>query len=235
MPAEAILVAVLSDSLYRAQSLALALTQESGYSLVAVKTRDAAVLARFPMILIDLGSDVSATLILVRTVTAVNPEVKVILLGVVESEKNVVSLAEVGASGYIPQGACLQELTAVMQSVQNGEFACAPSITYALFSHLSRLAQKIHLGAPSTPMLTLRERKVLDLLSLELTNKEIAARLCLSEHTVKNHVHHILKKLGVRDRNLVLDAAGRRSWARKLPVSVFVKPSKRRLPGPIAI
>lgn len=196
-------IALVCDSLYRAESLALALRRESACNAVTVQSRDAAVLARFPLILADVDGHFSATLDLIRSITAVNPDAKVIALGVVESEENAVSLAEVGASGYVPRGASLQELIAVMRSVQNGEFACAPSITYALFSHLTRLSQEINSDDSSAAVLTLRERKVLELVSLNLSNKEIAARLCLSEYTVKNHVHRILKKLGVRDRSLV--------------------------------
>lgn len=196
------LVAVVSDSLYRAESLALALRRECACNAVTVKSRDAAVLARFPVILADVDGHFRNILDLIRSITAFNPEAKVIALGMVESEENAVALAEVGASGYIPQGASFHELTAVMNSVRNGEFACAPSITYALFSHLCRLSQEAKRGDSSAGILTVREHKVLELISLSLSNKEIAARLCLSEHTVKNHVHRILKKLGVRDRTL---------------------------------
>jgi DNA-binding NarL/FixJ family response regulator len=206
MPIDPALVVVLSISLYRAQSLALAL-RESEYNATVVNSRDAAVLARFPMILIEVDGYLTPYLELIGSITALNPDAKVIVLGIVESEENVVSLAEVGASGYVPQGVSLEELTAVLLSVQNGEFACAPSITYALFSHLCRLSQQSSSASCSAEVLTIRQQKVLELLLRKLSNKEIAERLCLSEHTVKNHVHHILKKLGVHDRSLVHNAA----------------------------
>jgi two-component system nitrate/nitrite response regulator NarL len=213
------LVAVVSDSLYRAESLALALRREPAYNPVTVQSRDASVLARFPFILTDVDDHFDATVDLIRNITNVNPDAKVIALGVIETETNVVRLAEVGVSGYVPQGASLQELAAVMRSVQNGEFACAPSITYALFSHLCRLSQETRLADTSAAVLTLREHKIVELVALNLSNKEIAARLCLSQHTVKNHVHRILKKLGVRDRNLTRHAV-------RLRASALLQPGK---------
>ncbi len=111
MPIDPALIVVLSTSLYRAQSLALAL-RESEYKATVVNSRDAAVLARFPVILIEVDGYLTPVLELIRSITALNPDAKVILLGIVESEENVVSLAEVGASGYVPQGVSLEELTA---------------------------------------------------------------------------------------------------------------------------
>lgn len=201
-------VVVLSSSLYRAQCLALVLSRDFGHSTTAIDVGGAIVLDHFPLILIDVDGSITSTLPFIREIVGANPGVKVIVLGIVESEENVLSLAEAGASGYVRPGASLEELTAVMQSVQNGEFICTPSITYALFSHLSRLSQQNSTVDLPAAVLTLRQTQVLELLSLNLNNKEIAARLYLSEHTVKNHVHRILKRLGVRGRSLVHHAMG---------------------------
>ncbi len=201
-------VVVLSSSLYRAQSLALALSLGSGHNTTAIRADGAVVLGHCSVILIDLEGRITARLPFIRAVVAANPGAKVILLDVVESEENVLGLAEAGASGYVRPGASLEELVAVVESVQNGEFLCTPSITYALFSHLSRLSQRNSAADLPAAVLTLRQTQVLELLSLNLNNKEIAARLCLSEHTVKNHVHRILKKLGVRGRSLACPAVG---------------------------
>jgi ATP/maltotriose-dependent transcriptional regulator MalT len=67
-------------------------------------------------------------------------------------------------------------------------------------AHDGRLARRFGLEAPAGWQLTAREREVLDLLVEGLTNREIASRLFLAEVTVKVHVRHILRKLGVRSR-----------------------------------
>ena len=183
-----------------AESLALALVRESEYKATAMAASDAAVLAEFAIVLIE--AEMEAALQLSDAITLLNPRTKVILLGLNESEANVVKMAEVGGSGYVKHTTSFLELVAVMRSVEKGEFSCTPAITYALFSHLTHLERGRQGGIRELAVLTARQRQVLACLSMNLSNKEIAGRLCLSQHTVKNHVHHILKKLGMQDRRL---------------------------------
>jgi DNA-binding NarL/FixJ family response regulator len=195
-------IAVLSACRHRAESVALAISEKSGREAFAFSPPDLAILVGFQTILIDLDTNWESSLELVRAVNTQYCHAEIILLGVAESEEHVVQLAEAGASGYVTSTTSLQELVTVLQSVEEQEFTCPPNITYALFSHLAYL---VSCNAPALPQtsITMRERKVLQLLSQNLTNKEIAARLCISEHTAKNHVHHILRKLGIASRNLV--------------------------------
>ncbi|GHV45824.1 hypothetical protein FACS1894204_06040 [Synergistales bacterium] len=67
--------------------------------------------------------------------------------------------------------------------------------------------------------LTPREKEILYWLSQGLSNAEIARRMVLSEKTVKNHVSHILKKLGLRDRTQAAVMAWRTGFAEKTPMS----------------
>jgi DNA-binding NarL/FixJ family response regulator len=195
-------IAVLSACRHRAESVALAVSEKSGREAFAFSPPDLAILVGFQTILIDLDTNWESSLEFVRAVNTQYCHAEIILLGVAESEEHVVQLAEAGASGYVTSTTSLQELVTILQSVQKQEFTCPPNITYALFSHLAYL---VSCTAPALPQtsITMRERKVLQLLSQSLTNKEIAARLCISEHTAKNHVHHILRKLGIGSRNLV--------------------------------
>lgn len=195
-------IAVLSTHGYRAESMALAVAENTGWKTQAFTELDVTALAAFDAILIEATSGLESDLLCVRAITARYAHAKVVLLGLVESEESVVKLAEAGASGYVAPAASLDELIAILQLIYRGEFTCPPHITYALFSHLARLASGSPPVLPRTPVLTMRERKVVELLFRNLTNKEIAARLCISEYTVKNHVQRILKKLGLHDRSL---------------------------------
>jgi two-component system nitrate/nitrite response regulator NarL len=114
----------------------------------------------------------------------------------------VIKMAEAGVSGYVPPTASLLEIVSVVDSVRRGEFVCRPDLTYTLFSHLSQLAWSNSLRVLEQPLLTIRERRVMKLMSQRLSNREIANSLCVSQHTIKNHVHHILQKLGARDRSI---------------------------------
>jgi two-component system, NarL family, nitrate/nitrite response regulator NarL len=202
-------IAVFSKFLYRAESLALAIGERTGHRTTAVTRPDLAVLAGFGIILIDLDTTIGAAAELIRAITVRRPQTKVVVLGLEESEESVVKLAEAGASGYVPPAMSLEGLIAVLHSVEKSEFTCPPNITYALYAHLARLAGG-NRALRQSPVLTTREKRVLDLLSQSLTNKEIAASLCISECTAKNHVHRILKKLGWRSRNLATGSQFRR-------------------------
>ena len=209
-------IAVFSKFQYRAESVARAISERAGCRATAITEPDFAVLAGFSVILIELDRTLAAALELIRAITARRPQARIVVLGLEESEESVLQLAEAGASGYVPPATSLEGLIAVLRSVQNREFTCPPNITYALYTHLARLAVANRALRPS-PILTLREQRVLDLLSQSLTNKEIAASLCISEYTAKNHVHRILKKLGWNSRNLAAAPGRRRPAASVLP------------------
>ncbi|MGD0989598.1 MAG: response regulator transcription factor [Candidatus Sulfotelmatobacter sp.] len=227
------IIGVLSGCQYRAESLALALNTQPGLHAEAAPDQRADALAAFGTILIDLDRGIDAALQLTRTVTTLRPEIKVAFLGLTESTENVRKLATVGAAGYVSSGASLDDLCSVVRSLQKGEFVCPPRITYALFSQLTQLAQ-INVTSPvETVILTARERQVMDLLSQQLSNKEIADRLCLSGHTVKNHVHRILGKLGISNRRLVARLSSH-SPALDVPHTPFTTRGRQRLLYPSA-
>lgn len=194
-------IAVLSTHGYQAESVALALAQTTGCRAQAFTRVDVTAFAGFETILVETSPELEPTMDWVRTILHRHPQIKVVLLGFLESEESVLRLAEAGASGYVGPEASLPELIAILQEIHKGEFKCPPHITYALFRHLAHLAGGRAL-VPKSPVLTMRERNVVELLSRHLTNKEIAASLCISEYTAKNHVQRILKKLGLHSRNL---------------------------------
>jgi len=93
------------------------------------------------------------------------------------------------------------EVAAAVRSVASDEAVCPPSLCLALFervatqnTHPSNFVIRHNLG------LTRREQQLVQMISHGLTNKEIASQLNLSEQTVKNHIHRILRKLGATDR-----------------------------------
>jgi DNA-binding NarL/FixJ family response regulator len=143
-------------------------------------------------------------------VRAAAPEARVIALGVAGGEAEIVAWLELGFVGYVPMESSLEELCTAIQAASRDEMVCAPNVAFALLKRVHEL----HAGSRTTgdiPHLTPREQEILELLELGLSNKEIARRLSIRALTVKNHVHHILKKLGARRRGEA--AACRRRWA----------------------
>jgi two-component system, NarL family, nitrate/nitrite response regulator NarL len=124
---------------------------------------------------------------------------RVILLGVPEVDEEVLACAEAGFAGYVACGATAEDLIGTVRRAARGELDCSPRIAAILFRQVGRLAAR-RATSPAAAPLTVREREILQLVDLGLSNKEIARRLRIRTATVKNHVHHILGKLRVRRR-----------------------------------
>jgi DNA-binding NarL/FixJ family response regulator len=195
-------IAVLATSRYRAEALALSISAHSEHDACPLTQAESSVLASCTKILVELDVNLESVLQLVRDTTAQYPGATVLVLGFVESEEGVLRLAEAGASGYVPADASFQDMLSIIQSARQGEFACTPEVTYALFSRLAELTRNQDVDSLLDSGITTRERQVLELLTRNLSNKEIANRLCVSPNTVKNHVHNLLRKLGVSGRSV---------------------------------
>ena len=147
------------------------------------------------------------------------PEVRLIALGVSETEDDLVECAKAGASGYVSRDSGPDELVAIVESVARGELLCSPQVAARLFRRLA-IAPRATAADPSV-LLTPREREVLALVARGLSNKQIAAQLQISLTTVKNHVHVVLEKMHVSRRG---EAAAR---LRDLAPTVAAKLSVR--------
>ncbi|HEU6446658.1 MAG TPA: response regulator transcription factor [Gaiellaceae bacterium] len=136
------------------------------------------------------------------------PEAKLVCVGVPEDEG--VEWIEAGASGFVPPEGSLEDVIVALERVADDELAAPPRVA----AHLATRVRHLAAGSarPSREeRLTARETEVLDLLEEGLSNKQIARRLSIQEQTAKNHVHSVLRKLGVSRRaEAAAQRAGRR-------------------------
>ncbi|MFY9825279.1 MAG: response regulator transcription factor [Thermoanaerobaculia bacterium] len=141
------------------------------------------------------------------------PALKVILLGREETDDLVVDCLEAGARGYLMRDQPLADLRSAIDVVVRGEIACTPRVAHSLFQRLAALGRERR-RREKLDFLTLtpRELEILRLIADGSSNLEIARKLFLSVHTVKNHVHKILETLGVHSRWAAVRHAIERGW-----------------------
>ena len=164
-----------------------------------------ATLAAHPhVVLMDIRMPGRDGIAATRAILAALPDVRVVLLTTFDIQEYVADGIRAGAVGYLLKDAETNVLLEGIRTAHHG------GIVYRSSASAGALAQAIHPGvpAPLAPMqatpfieaLTQREQEVLQQMAFGRRNAEIATLLCVSEGTVKTHVHSILRKCGVEDR-----------------------------------
>jgi DNA-binding NarL/FixJ family response regulator len=185
--------------------IAATLEDESDIKVVGSATTPEQTLTLAPacdVALISTRLPDNGALELTRAITETCPAVKVLALGLAESEAEILQYVEAGAFGYVLKDDSVDELLRNIRAAYNNEALVSPEIAGALMSRVTELAQLFTEAAtiPEFVELTPREREVLKLVSRDLSNQEIADHLVIEVGTVKNHVHSILQKLNVSSR-----------------------------------
>lgn len=149
------------------------------------------------IVLVNMASRDAETLL--RHVIALCSPTKLVVYGLAEDdEATILACAEVGAAGYHLRSESLQDLSDCIEKVLRGKPACSARVAEVLLRRVSEVARRTISKTES--LLTSREEEVLKMLAMGLSNREIAARLFIAVHTVKNHVHNVLTKIGARSR-----------------------------------
>jgi DNA-binding NarL/FixJ family response regulator len=133
---------------------------------------------------------------------------RILILTTFDLDEYVYDALRAGASGFLLKDVTAEQLFDAVRIIAAGDALLAPAITRRLISEFAQ--QRPKPDAPSTPALaelTPRETEVLRLVAEGLSNPEIAARLVVTDETVKTHVSHVLRKLGLRDRTQAVIAA----------------------------
>jgi DNA-binding NarL/FixJ family response regulator len=144
--------------------------------------------------------------LLLRLINQSLPNARTVMIGMESREEDFLNAVREGVAGYVLREASAAEVSNALHAVAVGESVCPPCFMAKLFQHAAQhLALRQNLWALNPSRLSRREQQLLTLLCAGLTNKEIANQLHLSEHTVKNHVHRILRKTGTTDRVELID------------------------------
>lgn len=178
----------VADALRRLDDIGTVVTAATGDAAVLAAREGECDVALMDMALAD-SAEVVVALLMVR------PSLRVVALGVAEDGPQVITCAEAGVSGYISREASLAEVGDALRRTVRGEAPISGAVAAGLLRHIACHARTRNAGRDLH--LTVRERQVLQLLQQGMTNRQIAKSLDLQLSTVKNHVHHVLAKLGV--------------------------------------
>ncbi|GII92659.1 response regulator [Sinosporangium siamense] len=127
----------------------------------------------------------------IRELALVSPVTRVLVLTTFDTDADVLPAVEAGATGYLLKDAPADELLRAVHAAHRGETVLSPSVAGHLLDHMRR---------PARGVLSRRELEVLKLVAEGATNREAAARLLISEASIKTHLIHIYAKLDARDR-----------------------------------
>lgn len=157
--------------------------------------------AKLDVVLMDLGLQSQNGLKMVVSLTKKFPGIKVIGMGLIPTQLDVVEFVQAGASGFILKEATVEDFLRAIRTVARGGKVLPPPLTGSLFSHVVEYAlKKGKEGLNRAVRMTRREREIIVLIAEGLSNKEIAQRLNIATYTVKSHVHNIMEKLALHSR-----------------------------------
>jgi two-component system, NarL family, nitrate/nitrite response regulator NarL len=204
-------VLIVSDVLLYRQGLASTLAHDERLHVVAAVRGDAAVAALHASparaVLLDMSGPNSLNV--ARLLRRATPELRIIGFAI-SDDAAVIQCAEAGLAGFVGCDGSVDEIVAAVEHSLRGELVCSPRQVALLRDRLADLA--IERSAEGSS-LTRRQREIAWLVADGLSNKEIAIGLRIGPATVKNHVHNILDKLGVKRRSAVAVHLGRVSAA----------------------
>lgn len=140
------------------------------------------------------------------------PESRFVIFGMPEDPEAFFHAIRVGVVGYLLGEASATDIVAAVRAAARDEAVCPPRLCLTMFNYVAR-----QLSVPNPQLherhgLTRREQQLLPLMAQGFTNKEIATHLCLSEQTVKNHIHRILRKVGAENRLTAAHVLGTSIW-----------------------
>jgi len=203
---QVIRVLLVDDQVLFREGLRTLLSVQSGIEVVGeagdgIEAVREAVRLKPDVVLMDLQmpqlDGVGAT----RQLQSECPQSNVVILTTFDDDEYVFEGLRAGAMGYLLKDVSCETLVEAIHGAANGESFLQPSIATKVIAEFSRLTPKAK--APQDVLvepLSEREYQVLHLIVAGASNREIAETLVIAEGTVKNHVTHILEKMGVRDR-----------------------------------
>jgi DNA-binding NarL/FixJ family response regulator len=199
-------VLIVDDQALIREGLKILLELEEGIEIVGEAAEGSSGVAAYAsarpdVVLMDIRMPLMDGVEATKRIRALDPDARILVLTTFDEDRLVLDAVRAGARGYLLKDLSGADLAAALREVAAGGAALQAGVARKVMDAYARLAGDAEIaGRLPVEDLSSRERSVLVLLAQGLSNKEIAARLFLSEGTVKNHVSAILQKIGARDR-----------------------------------
>ena len=196
-------VLVVDDSRLYREGLVQLLAAQLGESAVMAADSSAAVRVRLrghrpDIVLLNLATSRSDQVL--STVADASPDARVVVIGVDDTDaQQVIDCVHSGVDGYVTRDYSLTDLLQVLHDVTSCGSHVPPRISSLLLARVRQSAARRR-GPSALDTLTEREIQILRLIGAGMSNQDIADELIIELHTVKNHVHSVLTKLGARRR-----------------------------------
>jgi DNA-binding NarL/FixJ family response regulator len=157
------------------------------------------------LVLLDLSMPEMDGLTALPLIRAASPQTEIVVLTASEDEDNLLGAIRAGAAGYLLKSEPPERIVAFLRGVAQGEAALSGAVARRLLDQVREGGGRRGVPDSVAAVLSARELEVLLLLDQHLGTDEIAARLFISEHTVRSHVKSLLSKLGVSSRREALE------------------------------
>ncbi|HMH25764.1 MAG TPA: response regulator transcription factor [Gemmatimonadaceae bacterium] len=153
------------------------------------------------VVLLDVGLQDRNSLRLAETVKKEMADARVTVMDLLPVHEEIAEFVNAGVAGFILKDATFEDFIATIRSVADGAQVLPPRMTGTLFSQIAQVAIKRgRTAALEEVRMTQREREVIALIAVGLSNKEIATRLDIATDTVKSHVRNVMDKLALHSR-----------------------------------
>ncbi len=225
-PEGEILVALVDENRISRDAHTLLLNAEPGVTVVSAEaTLTVTMLTEHKpdVVLVEAGDTEVLSLKAAITTRRVLPDAGVVITDLVPQNEDIADYVKAGVSGFVLQDATVNDLVDTVRSVADGAHVLPNELTSPLFVQIAAEGIELDLETGGPPVrarvavsLTLREQEIIGLMREGLANKQIAARLFISTHTVKSHVRSAMEKTGLRTRVLLaMSPAGMRTLRRE--------------------
>ncbi len=152
------------------------------------------------IVLMDINMPECSGLDVIKALKHEMPDLHVVMLTVSDNERDLFTAIQNGADGYLVKSIKPDRLFELLEGIRRGESPISDSLTGKVLGKLRQMDKTAEAAPEERDGLTNRDLEVLQLVAKGATNKEIAQQLCITENTVKIHLHNMLEKLHLENR-----------------------------------